>query len=130
MSKLCLILLIFFILKGWFISETPDIIIHGENEIICGGTAQFEADVKKVESSCWSVAWQKQRGNVIERINTRMERYSGSTKKKLVIKTVCKEDEGEYQAVLSLESKGSYFKSRNTIRLHVLGGKLKQSFIS
>lgn len=130
MSKLCLILLIFFILKGWFISETPDIIIHGENEIICGGTAQFEADVKKVESYCWSVAWQKQRGDVIERIDTRMERYSGSTKKKLVIKTVCKEDEGEYQAVLSLESNGPYFTSRNTIRLHVLGGKLKQSFIS
>lgn len=86
--------------------------------------------MKKVESSCWSVAWQKQRGDVIERINTRMERYSGSTKKKLVIKTVCKEDEGEYQAVLSLESNGPYYTSRNTIRLHVLGGKLKQSFIS
>lgn len=52
-----------------------------------------------------------------------MERYSGSTKLKLVIHSVCKEDEGEYQAVISLESNGPEYKSRNTIRLNVIGGK-------
>lgn len=51
-----------------------------------------------------------------------MEKYSGSTKRKLVIKSVSKEDEGEYQAVLSLESNGPEYKSRNIIRLHAIGG--------
>lgn len=53
-----------------------------------------------------------------------MEKYCCSTKKTLVIKDVTKEDEGEYQALLSLESNGPEYKSRNTIRLHVVGGKL------
>lgn len=52
-----------------------------------------------------------------------MGRYSGSAKKTLVINSVCKEDEGEYQAVLSLESNGPEYKSRNNIRLHAIGGK-------
>lgn len=53
-----------------------------------------------------------------------MEKYNGSTKKTLVINSVCKEDEGEYQAVLPFESNGPDYKSRNTIRLHVTGGEL------
>lgn len=53
-----------------------------------------------------------------------MEKYSGSTKKTLVINSVCKENEGEYQATLSFESNGPEYKSRNTIRLYVIGGKL------
>lgn len=58
-----------------------------------------------------------------------MENYSGSTKRKLVINSVCKEDEGEYQALLSFESKGPDYKSRNTIRLHVIGGMLVNEII-
>lgn len=107
-----------------FVLDEPDIFIKGENEIICGGTAQIEAEVRNVESSFWSITWQKRRGNVINCIDTNMEKYSGSTKKKLVINSVCKEDEGEYQAVLSLESNGPEYKSRNIIRLHAIGGKL------
>lgn len=53
-----------------------------------------------------------------------MERHSGSTKRALVINSVCKTDEGEYQAILLLEENGPIYKSRNTIRLHVIGGKL------
>lgn len=116
-------------LKGWFISDDPYIFINGNNEIICGDTAQFEADVKNVDSSCWSITWQKRKGCVIECIDTNLERYSGSTKLKLVIKFVCKEDEGEYQAVLSLETTGPEYKSKNAIRLHVLGGKLGNNII-
>lgn len=89
---------------------------------MCGGTARFEADVKNVESSCWSITWQQHRGNVIKRIDTNIGRHSGSTKKTLVIKDVCKEDEGVYQATLSLETNGPEYKSRNTIRLHAIGG--------
>lgn len=80
--------------------------------------------MKKVESSSWSIKWQKRRGGVIKCIDTNMEKYNGSRKKILVINFVCKEDEGEYQAVLSLESNGPEYKSRNTIFLHAVGGKL------
>lgn len=97
--------------------------IHGENEILCGGTAQFEADVKNVELSSWSVAWQKRRGDDIKWIDTSLEKHNGSTKRKLVINTLSKKDEGEYQAFLTLESDGPDYKSKNTIRLHVIGGK-------
>lgn len=79
--------------------------------------------MKNVESSCWSITWQKRRGDIIKRIDTDIGRYSGSTKKTLVIKDVCKEDEGKYQAFLSLESNGPDYKSRNTIRLYAIGGK-------
>lgn len=107
-----------------FVIDDPDIFIQGKNKIICGGTAQIEAEVRNVKSSFWSITWQKRRGNVINCIDTNMEKYSGSSKKKLIIKSVCKEDEGEYQAVLSLESNGPEYKSRNIIRLHATGGKL------
>lgn len=107
----------------FFYIERPDIIIQGENEILCGDTARFEADVKNVESSSWSVTWRKCRGNVIKFIDTSMEKYRDSTKRKLVIKELSKEDEGEYQAFLTLESNGPEYKSKNTIRLHVIGGK-------
>lgn len=111
--------------KVWFISDKPDIIIKGENEIICGGTAQFEADIYNVESSSWSITWQRRKEDNIKCIDTTMKKYSGSTKRKLVIKDVCKEDEGEYQAVLSFESNGPEYKSRNTIRLYAVGGTCK-----
>lgn len=80
--------------------------------------------MKNVESSCWSIAWQKRRVDIIKRIDTNMGRYSGSTKKTLVINSVSKEDEGEYQAILSFESNGPEYKSRNTIFMHVIKGKL------
>nr|XP_034330978.1 antiviral innate immune response receptor RIG-I-like [Crassostrea gigas] len=100
--------------------DEPDISIKGENEKKCGETALFEADVENVKSSSWTITWQKRKGDVIKCIDTSMEKYWGSTKKKLVIKSVCKEDEGDYQAVLSFESNGPDYKSKNTIRLYVL----------
>lgn len=110
------------ILKGWFISDKPDIIIKGENEIICGGTAKFEADVNNVESFSWSVTWRRYKEDNFKCIVTTMQKYSGSTKKELVINDVCKEDEGEYQAILSFELNGPEYKSRNKIRLYAVGG--------
>lgn len=108
-------------------SDEPDISIKGENEKRCGETALFEANVEKVKSSSWSITWHKRRGKVIECIDTNMKKYSDSTKTKLVIKSVCKEDEGEYQAVLSFESNGPDYKSKNTIPLYVLKGKLQEA---
>lgn len=80
--------------------------------------------MKKADSSCWSLTWHRRRGDDIKCIDPSVEKYRGSTKRKLVINSVCKEDEGEYQTLLSFESKGPDYKSRNTIRLHVIGGKV------
>lgn len=82
--------------------------------------------MKNVKPTCWSITWQKRNGNVITCIDTDLdkEKYNGSTKRKLVIQSVCKKDEGEYQAVLSFESNGPEYKSKNTIRLHAIEGKL------
>lgn len=108
-------------------SDEPDISIKGENEKKCGETALFEANVEKVQSLSWTITWYKHRGDDIKRIETSKEKYRGSTKKGLVIKSVCKEDEGEYQAVLSFESNGPDYKSKNTIRLYVLEGKVQEA---
>lgn len=92
--------------------------------------------MENVQSSSWTITWQKRKGIVIELIDTGMKKYWGSTKRTLVIKSVCKEDEGEYQAVLSFKSNGPDYKSKNTIRLYVFGGKhqvatfLKNTYIS
>lgn len=85
--------------------------------------------MKKADSSCWSIIWHRRRGDDIKCIDTSVEKYSGSTKRKLVINSICKEDEGEYQALLSFESNGPDYKSRNTIRLHVIGGKVVNKII-
>lgn len=91
---------------------------------MCGDIARFEA-VLKPDSSCWSITWQKRTGKVIEIIDTSKTKYSGSTNRKLVIKSVFKEDEGEYQVLLSHKSNGNeYLKCGHTICLHVLGGIL------
>lgn len=104
--------------------DGPLITIQGETKVPFGGTAQFEADVKNVTSLSWSITWHRRNEDVIQCINPNIQRYIASTERKLVIKPVCKQDEGIYQAVLSLESNGPYYKSRNNIRLHVIEGKL------
>lgn len=110
-----------------FFLDEPDISIKGENKKKYGETALFEASVEKVEFLSWSITWRKRRGNVIECIDTSTEKYSDSTKRSLVIKSVCKEDEGEYQAVLSLVANGPEYKSKNTIRLNVFEGKFQEA---
>lgn len=106
------------------ISDEACFSIKGEDKVICGGITQIEAEVKGIETACLSITWQKRKGKVFEDINTRDEKYSGSTNTILVIQSVCKEDEGDYRAVLSLEShENDHEISRNTIRLTVLGGK-------
>lgn len=109
-----------------FSADEAEVIIKGENKVMCEGTAHFEIVVKKVDLSRWSIQWQKRRGMLTEHIDIRREKYSGSTYEHLVIQSVCKEDEGEYQAVISKELKGNECKRilSNRICLHVLGGTI------
>lgn len=61
--------------------------------------------------------------NVINQIDINEEKYRGSTRTKLVIISVCKDDEGEYQAVLARESNGNKRKvESNSVYLSVEGG--------
>lgn len=72
-----------------------------------------------------SVNWQKLSKNVSTQIDKSNERFRGKTNKELFIESVCKEDEGEYQAVLSIEE-GRFKKTiqSNVVFLHVVGGMI------
>lgn len=88
--------------------------------MICGETAHFHAEVKQTENSNWSVTWHKKTGDITTNINTRDEKYKGSTNRRLLIHSVCKDDEAEYEAVIS-NGNNNYIRS-NVIYLHALGG--------
>lgn len=104
------------------IKDEPEIFLKGEDRVICGGTARFEANARNVDFSCWRFTWQKRTGNSTERIDKNQEKYEGSANITLLIQNVSKEDEGEYKAVLSREANGIEYKiSSNTVYLHALG---------
>lgn len=72
-----------------------------------------------------SVDWKKLIKNESTPIDTSNKKFWGNTIKELFIESVCKEDEGEYQAVLSFEKDriGTTIKS-NVIFLRVVGGMI------
>lgn len=81
--------------------------------------------MKQKETFHWSVIWQRVRGSVFNQIDISKEKYRDSTRTQLVIQSVSKEDEGEYQAVLARESNRNKQKiESNAIFLHVVGGIL------
>lgn len=81
--------------------------------------------MKQKEASHWSISWQRVRGSVTYQIDISDEKYSDSTRTKLVIHSVSKDDEGDYQAVLASESNGNKRKiESNAIFLHIMGGIL------
>lgn len=81
--------------------------------------------MKQKEASHWSISWQRVRGSVTNQIDISKEEYKDSTRTRLVIHSVCKDDEGEYQAVLARESNGNKRKiESNAIFLQVVGGIL------
>lgn len=100
-----------------------DIWIEGPGKVVCGSTAHFKATVKEKRVTSLSVNWQKEINNEIKQIDT-----STSNKKfnnDLYIESVCKDDEGEYQAVLSFEENGIRKTiESNSISLQVEGGNL------
>lgn len=107
--------------------DVSSISINGKDEVICGNSVKFKAIVdQSVDQSLfpvWSITWQKRRGENIRCIDISDEKYSGSTNSKLLIRSACKRDEGEYSAFLSIESNGKKYKlESNTISLLVVGG--------
>lgn len=84
--------------------DEPDIWISGKDEVICGNSVEFKANIDHSEFLFLSITWQKRRGENIRCIDISEEKYSGSTNSKLLIRSACKGDEGEYSAFLSIES--------------------------
>lgn len=112
-----------------YTTDQPEISIKGDREIevLCGDTACFEVELQQADLTHWTITWQKNIATRIEQINTSTSRYIDSTDRKLVIHSVCKEDKGNYQAVLS--EKVSNGKSvlqvvSNVIFLHTPGGNI------
>lgn len=110
-------------------TDQPEILIKGDKEIevLCGDTACFELELKQADLSHWTVTWHKMIGTGIEQISrsTTCTRYSDSTDRQLVIHSVCKEDKGNYQAVLSEKvrnGKSALQVVSNVISLHTPGG--------
>lgn len=103
------------------IAELVEVLITGVGEVTYGNTARFEANVKSFfgSTSC-SLTWQKSRGRIKEQIDIHCEKYEGSDDRQLIINSVCKKDEGEYQASL-LYSKNCIVLS-NSIYLKPIGG--------
>lgn len=87
--------------------------------MLCGEAAHFDAEVEQREISNWSVTWHKQTGDITTNINTRDEKYNGSTDRRLFIHSVCKDDEAEYLAVIS---NGDNSCMSNVIYLRAIGG--------
>lgn len=100
----------------------PDIRIKGEEQVICGDTVEFKAEVKQADSFFSPIKWQRRKGQFVEIIDTTLEKYSGSTDTRLIIPSVCKEDALVYQASLSDGNNQTLYS--NAINLHVLGGML------
>lgn len=109
----------------FFYSEGPMISIEGQSNVLCGNSATFNAVIYPENLKGWSVTWQKIEKLTLIGINTNKEKYSGSTEKKIVIQSVCKEDEGEYRAILSKDLKANNIcVSSNVIVLQAIGGIL------
>lgn len=102
-----------------YVSDEKAILIYGPEQVLCGETAQFDAEVEQREISNWSVTWHKKAGDITTNINTRDEKFNGSTDRRLFIHSVCKDDEAEYQAVIS-NGDNSYMS--NVIYLRAIGG--------
>lgn len=102
-----------------YVPDERVILINGPEQVLCGETAQFDAEVEQREISNWSVTWFKKNANITANINKREEKFNGSTNRRLFIHSVCKDDEAEYQAGIS-DGKNSYMS--NVIYLRALGG--------
>lgn len=105
--------------------------IEGQGTVLCGESAQFNAVISPDHLKGCSVTWQIVEGRVVLPIDTRTEKYTGSTDQKLFIHSVCKDDEGEYQAFLSSDLNGEQFIAvSNSIFLQAIEGILLRFFES
>lgn len=106
--------------------------ITGPRYLLCGNTAEFIAVTNPENLEGWSVKWLKHAKCTETPINSNAEKYYGSTEKHLVIQSVCKEDDGGYQAILSTGSRRgtTRFELSNAIFLQAIGGIFINFFLN
>lgn len=98
--------------------------IEGPEKVLYGTTAQFNAFMNQKNLKGWSLKWQKLVGLTHVPINLSEDKYTGTTDEMLSIQSVCKEDEGGYQAILS---KAQFLVLSNIIFLRATGGILAKT---
>lgn len=92
-------------------------------EATCGDTAHFKADIRLEESAFLFVSWEKKiDGPASKHIDINCGKYKGSTSRQLNIHSVCKEDEGEYQAVITINMDHKIFSNIGVLQTQ--GGML------
>lgn len=75
----------------------------GNTHVHCGETACLEAGITLQQDV--PVSWHKVDRLVRKQIDIEDDKYRGSDGKRLFIHNVCKDDEAEYQAVISRSDK-------------------------
>lgn len=98
--------------------EEPMISIEGPEKVLYGTTAKCNAFMNPKNLKGWSLKWQKLVGLTHVPINLSEDKYTGTTDEMLSIQSVCKEDEGGYQAILS---KAQFLVLSNIIFLRATG---------
>ncbi|XP_062595362.1 uncharacterized protein LOC134256696 [Saccostrea cucullata] len=104
--------------------ELPTISVRGETTIMCGKTVRFEVDIKHSSTSTqnWPITWHRLKGNISEQIDTSAEKYRNSTCCQLMINGASKEDQGDYQAIISGTPNERHIKIHsNVLSLKVFG---------
>lgn len=94
--------------------------IFGPTRVSCGATAFFKANIELEKDVHLSVSWERVGRSVRTQINMEDKKYWRSNDTRLIIHNVCKEDEGRYQAVISLNQDVKIFS--NEVHLHPTGG--------
>lgn len=95
------------------------IYIGGETSVPCGTTARFIAAITLEQVDHLPVSWDRVERLVRTQIDIEDEKYRGSDDTQLIIRNVCKEDEGRYQAVISRNQDVKIFS--NELFLHPIG---------
>ncbi|XP_062585754.1 B-cell receptor CD22-like, partial [Saccostrea cucullata] len=102
------------------VQDIPAITIQGYLEVVCGETACIKAEIQQEHS--WSTTWYRVTGGTLKQIDSDTNKYAKTTNRKLVIQRVSKDDQGEYQAIITGNPFGQYLKvSSEVFTLKILG---------
>lgn len=112
----------YLIFSNDFLDE-PKIVIVVVKAAISGECTRLIADVKPADLSGWSLKWLRIKNFITEEIDTNREKFRGSNDRQLVIHSMCEDDKGKYQAVLTSDSCGKYKIISGTVCLRITKSK-------
>lgn len=110
--------------------DEPEISIIVANGGVRGECTRLIADVTPTDLFGWSLKWQRVKNLKTEKIDINREKFRGSNERQLVIHSMCEEDGGNYQAVLTRDTGGKYQIISSTVCLPITEGKLNSTEIA